>query len=125
MPATKARFTARKAGSAPARRRVSYSSDPKKILLAVDGSRASNAAARLTRRMAQLNLWAPDAISVAQPLPTYVGEYVLPAPPLADDVVQNNVLLQLRSQLRRHGLAAWPTNIRFGPTGSSILESAR
>lgn len=121
MPATRVRPTERKA---PARRRVNFSSDPKKILLAVDGSRASNAASRLARRMAQLNLWAPEAITVTQPLPTYVGEYLLPAPPFADDVVQNNVLLGLRTQLRRHGLPAWPASVRFGPTGWSILETA-
>ena len=124
MPATKARVNQRKPGAAPTRRRVSYTADPRKVLLALDGSRASNAAARLARRMAQLNLWAPDAITVAQPLPTYVGDYILPAPPLAEEVVQGNIMLGLRAQLRRHGLTAWPANVRFGPTGWSILESA-
>lgn len=115
---------ARTPRSAHKRRRVSYQGDPRKILIAVDGSRASNAAMRFARRMAQLNLWAPDAITVAQPLPTYVGDFLMPAPPLSQDVVQNGVLLQLRTQLRRHGLPAWPSNVRFGPTGWSIIESA-
>lgn len=125
MPATKARVAERKAAAAPARRRVSYGTDPKKILLALDGSRASNAAARLARRMAQLNLWTPSAITVTQPLPMYVGDYLLPAPPIAEEVVQNNVLLNLRAQLRRHGLPAWPSGVRFGPTGATILEEAQ
>lgn len=124
MPATRARVTQRTPGKAPMRRRVSYGSDPKRVLLALDGSRASNAAARLARRMAQLNLWAPDAVTVAQPLPAYVGDYILPAPPIAEEVVQSNVMLALRTQLHRHGLTAWPANVRFGPTGWSILESA-
>ena len=123
MPATTHR-THRKAGPAPIRRRVSYASEPRKVLLAVDGSRASNAATRLARRMAQLNLWSPQAITVSEPLPTYVGEFVLPAPPEAQVVVEHNVLLGLKTQLQRHGLKSWPAKVRFGPTGWSILESA-
>ena len=110
--------------TAPTRRRVSYVGDPRKILVAVDGSRPSNAAVRFARRMAQLNLWAPEAITVAQPLPTYVGEFLMPAPPLSQEVIQNNVLLSLRTQLRRHGMPAWAATVRFGPTGWSIVESA-
>lgn len=125
MPATAARPKALKPVATPSRRRVNYSADPRKILLAVDGSRASNAALRFARRMAQLNLWAPEAITITQPLPTYVGDYTLPAPPFANEVVQNSVLLSLRAQLRRHGLPAWSANVRFGPTGWSIIETAR
>ncbi len=124
MSVTRTRSVTRKAAASPARRRVHYNSDPRKVLLAVDGSRAANAAARLARRLSQLNLWAPDVITVTQPLPTYVGDYVLPAPPLAQDVIENNTLLRLKAQLRRHGLPAWPVHVRFGPTGWSILESA-
>src|SRR5688500_6303818 len=114
----------RRPKSGAAQRRVVTTRDPRKILLAVDGSRASNAAARFARRMAQLNLWSPHAITVAQALPTYVGDFVLPAPPVAQEVIQNNVLLGLRTQLRRHGLPVWPANVRIGPTGWSITESA-
>lgn len=123
MPTTIQRSPA-KARSRHAGRRVSYKTDPRKVLIAIDGSRASNAAIRFVRRMAQLNLWAPEAITVAQPLPTYVGDFMLPAPPLSQDVVQNGILIGLRTRLRRHGLPAWPANVRFGPTGWSILESA-
>lgn len=124
MPATKARVAQRKAALAPAHTRVSYSADPRRILLALDGSRASNAAARLARRLAQLNVWAPDAITVTQPAPTYIGDYLLPTPPIAQEVIQGNVMLHLRTQLRRHGLPSWPASVRFGPTGLSILETA-
>ena len=124
MSATRSLVHRRKAGAAPARRRVTYLGDPRKILIALDGSRASNAAARFARRMAQLNRWAPEAITVTQPMPVYVGEYIMPAPPMAADVVQGNVMLQLRAQLRRHGMTAWPASVRFGPTGWSILETA-
>lgn len=108
----------RPAAGSPLRR------DPVKVLIALDGSKASNAALRFARRMAKLGAWAPDAITVTQPLPTYVGEFVLPAPPLAQEEMRNNVLLQLRSQLRRHGLPSWPASVRFGPTGWSIVEAA-
>jgi len=124
MPTSVRTRRAVKQKAAPQRRRVSYSGDPRRVLIAVDGSRASNAAIRFARRMAQLNLWAPDAITVAQPLPTYMGDFLMPVPPITQDVVQNNVLLGLRTQLRRHGLPAWPASVRFGPTGWSILESA-
>ena len=124
MPTSATARTPRRAEKTTRRRRVSYIGDPRKVLVAVDGSRASNAAVRFARRMAQLNLWAPDAITVAQPLPTYVGDFLMPAPPLSQDVVQNSVLSQLRTQLRRHGLPSWPANVRFGPTGWSIIESA-
>ena len=98
--------------------------EPLRVLLALDGSRASNAALRLARRMAGLGAWAPQAITVTQPLPTYVGDFVLPTPPLAQETIRNNVLLNLRTQLRRHGLPDWPANVRFGPTGWSIVEAA-
>lgn len=124
MPTTIARPSATKARGSHARRQVSYKADPRKVLIALDGSRASNAVVRFARRMAQRNSWAPDAITVAQPLPIYVGDYMLPPSPWSQDVVQNGILLGLRNQLRRHGLPAWPANVRFGPTGWSILESA-
>ena len=98
--------------------------EPVKVLLALDGSRASNAALRFARRMAAAGAWSPQAITVTEPLPTYVGEFVLPAPPFAQETLRNNVLLHLRTQLRRHGLPSWPANVRFGPTGWSIIESA-
>lgn len=109
----------------PATDRSRLRRDPVKVLIALDGSRASNAALRFARRMAKLGAWAPDAITVSQPLPTYVGEFVLPAPPMAQEEMRNSVLLQLRSQLRRHGLPSWPASVRFGPTGWSIIEAAR
>jgi nucleotide-binding universal stress UspA family protein len=121
MPAIKSRLTTRKA---PTRRRVSYSSDPRKVLIAVDASRPSNAAVRFARRMAQLNLWAPQAVTVAQPLPAYIGDFVLQPSPIGDDAMRNGVLLGLRAQLRRHGLATWPASVRLGPTGFSIVECA-
>lgn len=124
MPtSTRSRLAPRSRKAAP-RRRARNTGDPRKVLIAVDGSAASNAAVRFARRMAELNLWAPDAITVAQPLPTYVGDILMPAQPLAQDVVQNNVLLAIRAQLRRHGMPTWPANVRFGPTGWSIVESA-
>ena len=98
--------------------------EPIKVLIALDGSRASNAALRFARKMAQLGAWKPDAITVTQPLPTYVGEYVLPSPPMALETIKNNVLMHLRTQLRRHGLPTWPASVRFGPTGWSIIETA-
>ena len=98
--------------------------DPMKVLLALDGSRASNAALRFARKMASLGAWSPNAITVTPPLPTYVGEFVLPAPPLSQETIRNNVLMHLRTQLRRYGLPAWPANVRFGPTGWSIIETA-
>jgi nucleotide-binding universal stress UspA family protein len=98
--------------------------EPIKVLIALDGSRASNAALRFTRKMAQIGAWTPDAVTVTQPLPTYVGEYVLPSPPLSMQAIEHAVLLQLRTQLRRHGLPAWPATVRFGPTGWSIIETA-
>lgn len=114
----------RRKKSVPARRRISFAGDRRKVLLAVDGTRASNAAIRLARILTQQDVWAPHAITVAQAVPTYVGDFMLPAPPVADEIITNNVLIALRTQLRRHGLPDWPTNVRIGPTNWSILESA-
>lgn len=108
----------------PSRRRVPYAAVPLKVLIAVDGSRASNAALRFARRMAELNRWTPHAITVAQPVPIYLGEIMTPVPLPVTDVIMTSALLALRSQLRRHGVPTWHTCVRFGPTGWSILESA-
>lgn len=126
MPATMTKKTRK-----PQQKRISTPApsalptrEPIKVLLALDGSRASNAALRFARKMAQIGAWKPDAITVTQPMPTYVGEYVLPSPPLSLETIKNNVLLHLRTQLRRHGLPTWPASVRFGPTGWSIIETA-
>lgn len=127
MPAVakrKSRTRVRKTTAKPAPAVIQPRRDPSKVLLALDGSRASNAALRFARRMADHGAWSPQAITVTEPLPTYVGEFVLPAPPLAQETLHNDVLLHLRTQLRRHGQSTWPANVRFGPIGWSIIETA-
>jgi nucleotide-binding universal stress UspA family protein len=97
----------------------------KRVLLALDGSRPANAAMRFARRMAERGGWAPEALTVSEPIPTYVGDIVLPAPVTPHDLMTGNILLGLKSQLRRHGLPTWGAHVQIGPTVHAILEMAR
>lgn len=97
----------------------------KRVLLALDGSRPAKAAMRFARRMAERGAWAPEALTVTEPVPTYVGDIMLPTPPVSHDLMTGNILLGLKSQLRRHGLPTWGAHVRVGPTVHSILEMAR
>jgi nucleotide-binding universal stress UspA family protein len=97
----------------------------RRVLLALDGSRPAKAAMRFARRMAERGAWAPEALTVTEPLPTYVGDIVLPSPVIPHDLMTGNVLLGLKSQLRRHGLPTWGAHVRIGPTVHSIVEMSR
>jgi nucleotide-binding universal stress UspA family protein len=112
----------RSIGAVPATAPVPKLARP--VLVALDGSRPSNAALRFARRMAQRGAWAPDAVTVAEPLPMYVGDMLLPAPPWNESAASNSILLGIRTQLRRHGLPGWRAEVRFGPTAASIMDAA-
>lgn len=126
------RARSRSAHAGRARRLVAERSIPaathvaaKRVLLALDGSRPSNAAMRFARRMAVRGAWTPEALTVAEPVPVYVGDIMLPTPAIAPDLMTGNLLLGLKSQLRRHGLPTWGAHVRIGPTVHSIVDMAR
>ena len=123
--------TARRPRSRSPRRRPDRAPAPpthvaaKRVLLALDSSRPAKAAMRFARRMAERGAWTPEALTVSEPVPTYVGDIMLPAPVISHDLMSGNILLGLKSQLRRHGLPTWGAHVRIGPTVHSIVEMAR
>src|SRR5688572_13224797 len=64
--------------AAPARSKPAGAPAP--VLVATDGSRIANAAIRLASFMAERGEWAPQAVTVFEPLPVSVADMTL-APP--------------------------------------------
>jgi nucleotide-binding universal stress UspA family protein len=99
--------------------------EPRRVLLATDGSRPSSAAIKLARIMAANGAWIPEVITVSLPLPVAVGDMMLPMPPAGYEIMVNDsVLAGIRQQLKRYGDDAWSLSMEFGRPASAIVSAA-
>lgn len=98
----------------------------RRVLIATDGSRVAGAAIRLTRTMMVEGPWAPQAVTVLEPLPVSVADVALGAPTLGfQQEVTDSVLGAVRAQLRRLGAPEWNLSVQFGRVAHSIARLAR
>jgi nucleotide-binding universal stress UspA family protein len=94
--------------------------------VATDGSRASNAALKIAKLMADRNLWRPRVVTVFEPLPVSAADMTLgiPAPP-NQQLVSDSLLAMIRRQIRRHGDATWDLRTEFGRSAPTIVRAAK
>jgi nucleotide-binding universal stress UspA family protein len=96
------------------------------VLIATDGSEAAAAAIRFARAMADRGAWAPEVITVCEPLPVSVAGLALPAPSTQHEVaLSNSLIANLQRQLRRYGAAGWQLEVQFGRPSSLVSRAAR
>jgi nucleotide-binding universal stress UspA family protein len=94
--------------------------------VATDGSRASNAALKVAKLMAERNRWVPRVVTVFEPLPVSVADMTLGIPaPTNQHVVADSLLSMIRRQVRRHGNAAWNVRTEFGRSAPTIVRVAK
>jgi len=75
--------------------------------------------------MARLGEWAPELLTVMEPLPVSVGEMVLPAPPAQYQIAaQDSILLAIRRQLDAYGDRSWKLSTDFGRVVPAIVRAA-
>jgi nucleotide-binding universal stress UspA family protein len=120
----KPRITSRAARTSSRLERVP-GREPKRVLIATDGSRPSSAAIKLARIMAANGVWAPEVITVSLSLPVAVGDMMLPMPPAGYEIMVNDsVLARIRQQLKRYGDSKWNLSMEFGRPASAIVDAA-
>jgi nucleotide-binding universal stress UspA family protein len=96
------------------------------VLIATDGSKVAGSAIRLARIMADGGEWAPEVVTVFEPLPISVADVTLIAPtPAYAQVVTDSVLGLIRSQIRRAGGADWHLSVEFGRAAPGIARAAQ
>lgn len=96
------------------------------VLIATDGSAAAEHALKIARAMADRGMWAPEVITVCEPLPVAVGPVALPE--VAGDqqlAITNSLLQQIRRTLRRIGGAEWKLSVEYGRAAPHIVRAAR
>jgi len=98
----------------------------KPVLLATDGSTAAAAAIHFTRLMSDRGLWAPEAVTVLEPLPVAVPDMAMgiAAAPY-DPSLMEGIVGRIRTQLKRAGDASWEFAVRFGRVAPTIVRLAR
>lgn len=95
------------------------------VLVATDGSRPASAAIGIARLMADRGAWAPEVITVCEPLPTSLGELTLPVLSGQQEVaLTNSILVNVKRQLCRYGAASWKFAVQFGRAAPSIVRAA-
>lgn len=98
---------------------------PRLVLIATDGSRQASAAIKLARRMAARGEWAPELLTVLEPLPLSVGDMVLPPPPAQYRMaVMDGIVGGIRRQLRNYGDSSWKLTTDFGRAVPAIVRAA-
>ena len=96
------------------------------VLVATDGSRASNAALKIAKLMADRNLWVPRVVTVFEPLPVSVADMTLGIPaPTNQQVVADSLLSMISRQVRRHGNGTWNIRTEFGRSAPTIVRAAK
>lgn len=96
------------------------------VLVATDGSRVAGAAIAVARLMAANGAWAPEAVTVLEPLPVSMADVALGTPTLAyQRDITDSVLGAVRAQLRRAGAGGWNLAVQFGRIAHSIARLAR
>jgi len=130
---TKQRKTPRAKKARPAVvRRITRQADPdvvrgkRRVLIATDGSDAASMAIRIARLMVDRGDWAPELITIAEPIPVSVGDMALPAPPMQQEIaLTDSLLAAVRRQLKRFGAGSWKLEILYGRAAPLIVKSAR
>ncbi|MEX2177226.1 MAG: universal stress protein [Gemmatimonadaceae bacterium] len=131
MPAT--RRTHRRSKTKPIRRPLGAApvvapreGPPRRVLIATDGSRQATAALRFARTMADAGAWAPEILTVCEPMPIAVGDVMLPAPPAQIEIAHaDSLTATIRRQLSRYGAASWNLVVEFGGAAPEIVRAAR
>src|SRR5688572_14504725 len=81
---------------------------PRRVIVATDGSRQATAALRFARTMADAGAWAPEILTVCEPMPVAVGDVMLPAPPAQIEIARtDSVMASIRRQRSKHGASSW------------------
>lgn len=94
--------------------------------MATDGSEAAGAAIRFARSMEERGDWAPQALTVLEPLPVSMAEIAIVTP--SDEyvqVVRDSAVERIKAQMKRHGGGAWGLGVEFGRVPPTIVEVAR
>lgn len=97
---------------------------PRRVLVATDGSVSSVAAIKLARLMSDQRQWAPEAMTVLEPMPVSVADVVLTMPPMTQRQVSGNLMAQIKRQLHRHGDPEWHLGVHFGSVAPTIVRLA-
>ena len=99
---------------------------PKSVVIATDGSRLAGAAIRFTRLMSDRGLWAPQAVTVLEPLPVSVADMTLGPPTLVyQQEITDSLLAGIELQLARGGGKDWKLAVQFGRAAPVIARFAR
>lgn len=105
---------------------VADGAPPKPVLVATDGSRTAGAAIRLARAMSDRGLWAPEAVTVFEPVPVSAADMTLGPPALFyEQEVRDSLLGLVQHQLRRHGGKTWKLLVEFGRSAPTIVRIAK
>jgi nucleotide-binding universal stress UspA family protein len=97
-----------------------------RVVVATDASDAAAAAVRFARRMETRGDWAPEAVTVLEPIPVAMAEVAFAVP--SDQYVQlahDSVVARIRRQIKRLGAGDWKLDIRFGRVPPTIVDVAR
>ena len=96
------------------------------VLIATDGSSVAASAVKWAALMAKRGAWAPEAVTVLEPVPVSVVDAMLGAPPVeAQQLYGDSVLGRIRRQLQRRGGGEWPLAVEFGRPAPTIARFAR
>lgn len=95
------------------------------VLVATDGGRPASAAVRFAHLMAERGLWAPEVLTVMDPIPVPISEFALAMPgPEIQEALTEGVLARIRRQLKRAGGETWHLDVEFGRVASTIAHTA-
>src|SRR5690349_15286190 len=93
------------------------------VVIATDGSRLAGSAIRITRLMADSGQWAPDVMTVIEPLPVSVADMTLGAPSIAyQQSLTDGLLPRIHQQLVRGGGKDWKFTVQFGRVAPVIAR---
>ncbi|HEX7938662.1 MAG TPA: universal stress protein [Gemmatimonadaceae bacterium] len=94
--------------------------------MATDGSRLAGSAIRVARLMADAGRWAPQALTVLEPLPVAVADVSLGPPALAyQQGITEGLLGAIQGQLAHGGGSDWKLAVQFGRAAPVIARCAR
>ena len=99
---------------------------PRTVVIATDGSRLAGSAIRVARLMSKNGQWAPQAVTVLEPLPVSVADMTLGPPALGyQQEITDGLLGAIETQLVRGGGKAWKLAVQFGRAAPVIARYAR